>query len=51
MFLWTSFWSIVFFSTVKKLGILRIGKEIEIVGLDIAELGGMTQEAYLKLKN
>ena len=30
--------------------LLNLPKEIEIVGLDIAELGGMTQEMYAKLK-
>jgi hypothetical protein len=42
MFSWTSFWSISFFYSMKRLGILRIPKEMEIVGLDISELGGMT---------
>ena len=31
---------------MKKLGLLRIKKEIEIIGLDIAELGGLTDEVY-----
>jgi ammonia channel protein AmtB len=39
---WVTFWSVLFFLSLKKLGILRIPKEIEIVGLDVAELGGMT---------
>jgi len=42
MFAWASFWSILFFLSMKKLGLLRIKKEIEIVGLDLAELGGLT---------
>jgi ammonia channel protein AmtB len=46
MFAWTSFWSILFFFSMKKLGLLRISKEMEIIGLDIAELGGMTDEIY-----
>ena len=43
---WTSFWSIAFFLSMKKIGILRIDKTIEIVGLDIAELGGFTEDDY-----
>jgi hypothetical protein len=39
---WTSFWAIAFFLSMSKLGILRIDKIIEIVGLDIAELGGFS---------
>ena len=50
MFAWSSVCSICFFLTMKKLGLLRIPKEIEIVGLDIAELGGLTEEVYQKIK-
>jgi ammonia channel protein AmtB len=46
MFAWSSFFSIIFFLSMKKLGLLRIKKEIEIIGLDIAELGGLTDEVY-----
>lgn len=35
---------------MQRLGILRVDKEVEVVGLDMAELGGMTQELYSKLK-
>jgi hypothetical protein len=31
---------------MKKLGKLRIAKEIEIIGLDVAELGGLTDDVY-----
>ncbi len=50
MFTWTTFFSILFFFSMKKLNLLRIGKEIEIIGLDIAELGGMTDEVYQRIK-
>ena len=50
MFLWTTFFSILFFFSMKKLNLLRIEKEIEIIGLDIAELGGMTDEVYQRIK-
>lgn len=46
MFAWTTFFALVFFGSMKKLGMLRIEKEMEIVGLDICELGGMTDEIY-----
>ena len=46
MMAWSSVFSIAFFLLMKKLGLLRIKKEIEIVGLDIAELGGLTEEVY-----
>ena len=50
MFAWSSVFSITFFLSMKKLGLLRIKKEIEIIGLDIAELGGLTDEVYQKIK-
>ena len=50
MMAWSSVFSIAFFLLMKKLGLLRIKKEIEIVGLDIAELGGLTEEVYQKVK-
>lgn len=50
MFVWTSILSIGFFLLMNKLKLLRINKEIEIIGLDIAELGGMTDEIYQRIK-
>lgn len=35
---------------MKKLNLLRISKEVEIVGLDISEMGGVSLEVYNKLK-
>ncbi len=46
MFAWASVCSIIFFLSMKRMGLLRIKKEIEIIGLDIAELGGLTDEVY-----
>jgi hypothetical protein len=31
---------------LKKAGLLRIDKAIEIIGLDIAEMGGVPDEVY-----
>lgn len=50
MFAWSSFFSITFFMIMKKLNYLRIQKEVEIIGLDVAELGGLTEEVYSKIK-
>ena len=46
MFAWSSVFSISFFLLMKKFDMLRIGKEIEIIGIDIAELGGLTDDVY-----
>jgi hypothetical protein len=35
---------------MKKLNLLRVPKEIEVVGLDISELGGVPEEVYAKLR-
>ena len=50
MFAWASVCSILFFMLMKKLDLLRIPKEIEIIGLDVAELGGLSDEVYQKIK-
>lgn len=35
---------------MKRLGLLRIDKTIEIIGLDIAEMGGVSEELYEKMR-
>lgn len=47
---WVSFWSILLFYTLNKFGLLRVPKEIEIMGLDIAEMGGVSEDIYSKLR-
>ena len=47
---WVSALSIPIFLTLNKFGLFRVPKEVEIMGLDIAELGGVNQEVYNKLK-
>jgi hypothetical protein len=37
---------IILFGSLSKLGIFRIDKAIEIVGLDIAEMGGVEPTTY-----
>jgi len=47
---WVSFWSILLFSTLNRFNLFRVPKEIEIMGLDIAEMGGVNEEIYSKLR-
>lgn len=35
---------------MKRLGLLRIDKAIEIIGLDIAEMGGVGEDIYEKMR-
>jgi hypothetical protein len=35
---------------MKRLGLLRIDKAIEIIGLDIAEMGGVSEDIYEKMR-
>lgn len=50
IFLWVSICSSTLFLILKKLGIFRVPKEIEIIGVDIAELGGVDEEVYSRLR-
>jgi ammonia channel protein AmtB len=47
---WVSALSIPIFLTLNKLGLFRVPKEIEIIGLDISEMGGVNEELYSKLR-
>jgi hypothetical protein len=47
---WVSFWSILIFYTLNRYGLFRVPKEIEIIGLDISELGGVNEDVYSKLR-
>lgn len=35
---------------MKRLGLFRIDKAIEIIGLDIAEMGGVGEDIYEKMR-
>lgn len=50
IFTWVSLFSISFFLTMKKFNLLRVPKEIEIIGMDISELGALSEETYGKLR-
>jgi Amt family ammonium transporter len=48
--LWVSLWSIFLFTLLNKYHLFRVPKEIEIMGLDIAEMGGVNEDIYSKLR-
>lgn len=50
MILWVASTSSTLFYIMKRLGFLRIDKTIEIIGMDIAEMGGLSEELYEKLR-
>jgi ammonium transporter, Amt family len=47
---WVGTTSSLFFYVMKRLGLLRIDKAIEIIGLDIAEMGGVGEDVYEKMR-
>jgi Amt family ammonium transporter len=47
---WVSATSSLFFYTMKRLGLFRIDKSIELIGLDIAEMGGVSEDIYEKMR-
>ena len=47
---WVTVITLPFFLLMKKFNLLRVPKEIEVVGLDIAELGGVSEDVYAKLR-
>jgi len=46
---WVSLCSLTFFGLLNHFNLFRIPKEIEIMGLDIAEMGGVDDELYSKM--
>lgn len=47
---WVTAITLPFFLLMKRLNLLRVPKEIEVVGLDISELGGVSEDVYAKLR-
>jgi ammonium transporter, Amt family len=47
---WVTAITLPFFLLMRRLNLLRVPKEIEVIGLDISELGGVPDEVYQKLK-
>jgi ammonia channel protein AmtB len=48
--LWVTAITLPFFLIMKRFDLLRVPKEIEVVGLDISELGGVSEDVYAKLR-
>ena len=47
---WVSFMSSIIFYIMKRLGLFRVDMAIELIGLDIAEMGGLSEEVYEKIR-
>ena len=47
---WVGFMSSIIFYTMKKLGLFRVDQAIELIGLDIAEMGGLGEDVYEKIR-
>ncbi len=50
IFLWVSVIAIPFFLVMKQVELLRIDRTLEVIGQDLAELGGLTSEDFAKIK-
>lgn len=48
--LWTAVTTFIVFYTLKRLDLLRVDKSIEVIGLDIAEMGGVPEDVYEKMR-
>jgi ammonia channel protein AmtB len=46
---WTAALSGIYFLTIMKLGHFRIDKSVEVIGLDIAEMGGLSSNLIDKI--
>jgi len=47
---WVGLTSGTIFLTLKRLGLFRVDKAIELIGLDIAEMGGLSEDVYEKIR-
>jgi Amt family ammonium transporter len=47
---WVGGTSSAIFYTLKRLGLFRVDKAIEIIGLDIAEMGGLSEDIYEQVR-
>jgi Amt family ammonium transporter len=47
---WVGGTSSAIFYALKRLGLFRVDKAIEIIGLDIAEMGGLSEDIYEKVR-
>lgn len=51
IFLWVTTLCFPFFWLLKRFGLFRLSKEIEVIGTDVSEMGGMPQWLYEKLRH
>ena len=47
---WTLLLSTGYFLIMRSVGKFRIDRSIEVIGIDIAEMGGLSQELYDKIR-
>ena len=47
---WVGGMSSIIFYTLKRLKLFRVDSAIELIGLDIAEMGGLSEEVYEKVR-
>ena len=48
--IWVSITSAPFFYLLKRFGLLRLSKEIEVLGTDLTEMGGVPQWLYNEIR-
>ena len=49
--MWVSLLTYPFFLVLMKLGLFRLPKEIEVIGTDVSEMGGMPLWMYEKIRH
>jgi hypothetical protein len=47
---WVGVMSSIIFYTLMRLKLFRVDSAIELIGLDIAEMGGLSEEVYEKVR-
>lgn len=47
---WVALMSSIVFYTLRRLGLFRVDKAIELIGLDIAEMGGLSEDVYERIR-
>ena len=47
---WVGLMSSIIFYTLNRLGLFRVDKAIELIGLDIAEMGGLSEDVYERIR-
>jgi len=47
---WVGFMSSTIFYIINRLHLFRVDKAIELIGLDVAEMGGLSEEVYDRIR-